>query len=212
MEKTGKDGERDKKRESMYIWGIHREHTCAYTCICTCIHTCMYTYMYPPCMYTCMYVYTYTYIPVYAHGYIYVYMHVCIHVYIHTCICTYIHTCILLLHIHGRRRSDVKQSQLPKFETSFHGSPCNFASSFHGSHQDFKERFMGVNGSPCPSKDPKSGLENCSIWRSKYLRSDLLRGWMLQETSDVQILSNRLSNRYLHKICYSIVYITCLFE
>ena len=49
---------------------------------------------------------------------------------------------------HGRRKSDFKSLRLPKFRTSFHGSPYTFQTSSHGSPQNFNQVFTGVNKSP----------------------------------------------------------------
>jgi len=56
-----------------------------------------------------------------------------------------------------------------KISTNFHWSPRSFQTSFHGSPQNFKQVFTGVNRSPLIIQ------ENCMIWRSKHLKSDLLR-------------------------------------
>jgi len=73
---------------------------------------------------------------------------------------------------HRRRRSDLKQLRLPKFQTSFHGSPRTYQTRFHGSPQIFKQNFKWGNGAPGTKKIYQDYWQ---IWRSKYLKSDLLR-------------------------------------
>jgi len=52
----------------------------------------------------------------------------------------------------GRRRSDFKSLPLPKFQTSFHGSPRTDHTRFHGSPHIFKQIFTRVNGVPGTQK------------------------------------------------------------
>jgi len=73
-----------------------------------------------------------------------------------------------------RRKSDFTWLRLPWFPTSFHRSPRTHQTRFLGSPQNFKQDFTWVNG---VSVTQKSGRENRRIWRSKYLKSDLLREW-----------------------------------
>ena len=57
----------------------------------------------------------------------------------------------------------IKQFALPKFQTSFHGSPRDFQTNFHGSPQNSKQTFTEVNGSPCHSKEWTGKLSNLEI-------------------------------------------------
>jgi len=52
--------------------------------------------------------------------------------------------------IHEWKRSDLEQLRLPKYPTSFHGSPHTYHTRFHGSPQNFKQVWIWVNGVPVP--------------------------------------------------------------
>ena len=100
-------------------------------------------------------------------------MHMCDMTYLYMCdMVTYsymwdmviIHTC------HERRKLDLKSLQLPECTTSFHGSPVLIRQFIHGSPENFKRVVTWVNGVPVTQKIYQ---ENWSIWRSKYLKSDL---------------------------------------
>jgi len=58
---------------------------------------------------------------------------------------------------------------IAKISNKFSLSPRNFQTSIHGIPQDFKQVFAWVNESSLITR------ENCIIWISNYLKSDLLR-------------------------------------
>jgi len=73
-----------------------------------------------------------------------------------------------------RRRLDLKSLRLPKFPTSFHGSPCTNQTQFHESPQILIQVFTCVNGVPVIQKIERG---NRWIFRFKYLKSDLFHEW-----------------------------------
>jgi len=72
--------------------------------------------------------------------------------------------------IHGRKRSDLKSSRLPIFQTTFHRIPRNFQTICHGSPQNFKQVFTGVNRSPSHSIDITREIHE--IGRSNHFKPD----------------------------------------
>jgi len=95
----------------------------------------------------------------------------------------------LHVHVHRRRRSDSKQLRLPKYPTSFHGSPRTYETRFHGSPQIFKQVFTEVHGSARHSKEWTGNP-------SKYFKSHLLCEYMAHTCAMCVAFTRRITLWY----------------
>jgi len=123
---------------------------------------------------------------------------------------------------HGRRSSDLKSLQLPKFRKKLHGSPRIFQTSFHGRPQNFKQVFIGVNGSPHHTLEVTGipfhlEIQIFEVWspREQYIRAceiemNILSSWVLDwflstfistRIEYAEFVSSRWSIAYSSRVC-----------
>jgi len=149
---------------------IHKDPIEGMGGMCVCICVCVWV-----CAFVCMCVYVYVCVCVRVCVCVCAWVCVCVLGCVCVCVCMCVHLCQcfdkkreLTRHADGlgiprTEEIGLKQLQLPKSQTSFHGSPHYFQTSFDGSPQNFKQVFKGVNGSPCHSFDYTGKLNNLEI-------------------------------------------------
>ena len=121
----------------------------------------------------------------------------------------------LHVHVHRQRRSDSKQLRLPKYPTSFHGSPRTYETRFHGSPQIFKQVFTQVNGVPVTQNRFWENRENLDIqilvWSPPWATSELMSCdslftcmlWLISTLSRLFKITGLFCKRALYKRRYS---------